>query len=350
MTARLRVGMLSGVRHAGQYARLLAADPRVELVGIAESANAADWMIADSKAVAASLGLPFVPGIEQFLDTEALDMAIVCSEPTRHAALAIAALDRSIDTLVDKPIAATLDGAVAVSRAAEASSSRCSVVNRTYSHGLRRLRRWVDDGSLGLPLHVDVEYLSSGAHFAEAVERPEMVIDPALSGGGEALNFLGYAIDAVHMLTGLAVVDVYAEMSCLFDFGHARHDVEDCSVVSLLLEHGVTATLTVGRTPAAAGYGPGSSSVRLIGSHGHATADDDEPQVMQFGSDRLVSAHPVGGGGGAALAGFFDDVVASMIDGSEPRYTVRDALATMSVIDAAYRSSRDGTNVGIERA
>jgi predicted dehydrogenase len=191
-----------------------------------------------------------------------------------------------------------------------------------------------------------MEFLSSGAHFAEAVERPELVLDPGLSGGGEALNFLGYAIDAIRFLTGLEVVEVYAEMASLFGFGHAEHGIEDTAVVSLLLERGVTATATVGRPPAAAGFGLGSSSIRLIGSHGHATADDDEPSVMRFGADRAVTSQPIGGGGGAqALGAFLDDFVGRALARVEPGYTVRDAVATMAVIDAAYRSSRTGANI-----
>lgn len=341
---RLRVGILSGVRHARQYAELLRLDDRVEIIGLAEDADAPEWMRRDSRAVATALGIPFIEGTAALLDEYRPEVALVCSEPTRHAALAVAALDRGVHTLVDKPVATTLEDARRVEAASSAAS--CSVINRTSSPALRRLRGWIDEGRLGLPRHLNVEFLSSGARFASSVERPELVLDPALSGGGELLNFLGYAVDAVRYLSGLEVVEVFAEASALFGLGHTEAGLEDSGVVSLLLEHGVTATVVVSRAPAAAGAGAGSCVFRVIGSSASATGDDAQPQITRFGDDDSITALPVGGdGGGAAVRRFLRDYVGSRLNGSPLGYDIADAVAAMRVIDAAYESVRTGSNV-----
>ncbi|MER7334207.1 MULTISPECIES: Gfo/Idh/MocA family oxidoreductase [unclassified Micromonospora] len=337
---RLRVGFVSGVRHAGQYAAILAADPRVEIVGIAEEPDAPGWVRRDGERVAGELGVPWSTDVLA-LCRGGLDLAVICSEPVRHARLAIEALTAGVHVLVDKPVATTVPDADAVLAAADAAPGVCTVVNRTHSPAVSRLWRWVDAGHLGLPRHVDVEFLASGAHFTASVERPELVLDPALSGGGELLNFLGYAVDYIRYLTGLEIVDVYAEAGTLFDAGHAAHGVEDCAVVSLGLRNGVTATATVGRIPYAPGLGAGSSTIRLIGSHGHAVADDDLPQVLRYGNG--VAGLPVAGGGAeAALTAFLTDLVGHLLAGTRPRYGVADARAAMAVIDAAYRSVATG--------
>lgn len=339
----LRVSFVSGVRHALPYLRLLQRDPRVEIVGVAEEQNAADWMIADSRLAATTAGVPWLGDIPAALDPDAVDLAVICSEPTRHARLAIAALDAGLDVLVDKPVASTLADADAVLTAAERSGHSCSVINRTHAPGLRRARSWVDAGHLGLPRHLDVEFLASGAFFASSVERPELVIDPALSGGGELLNFLGYAVDSIRYLTGLEAVSVYAMSGSLFGNGHARFGVEDTAIVSLGLEHGVTATVTVGRVPFAPGLGATSTSLRMLGSHGHATVDDDRPAVLRYGRDPVVSAGVVGGSGSdAALAGYLRHVVDALAAGRTPDYGIADARAAVSVIDAAYRAIAAG--------
>lgn len=221
---------------------------------------------------------------------------------------------------------------------AQESRGSLSVVNRTHAPALRRTRRWVDAGYLGLPRHVDVEFLASGAFFASSVERPELVVDPSLSGGGEILNFLGYCVDAVRFLTGLEVESVYAMAGSLFEAGHAEHDVEDTAVVSLGLEHGVTSTITLGRVPFAPGLGPTATSLRILGSHGHAVADDDKPAVLRYGAGGLEASALGGGGSAASIHGFLNHVVDRVLAGQAPDYGIAEARASMAVIDAAYRS------------
>ncbi|PVU82863.1 gfo/Idh/MocA family oxidoreductase [Cellulomonas sp. WB94] len=332
---RLRIGFLSGVRHARQYVDVLAADPRVEIVEVAEEPGVPQWMLDEGRAVADQAGARWSTDPATLLDRAVVDLVVVCSEPTRHAALAIRALEAGVHVLVDKPVSTTLADADLVVAAAERAAGTCSVVNRTHAPALRRARGWVDAGHLGLPSHLDVEFLASGAHFATSVERPELVVDPALSGGGELLNFLGYCVDAVRYLTGLEVEDVYAMAGALFGAGHREHGVEDTSVVSLGLQRGVTATVTLGRVPFAPGTGPTTSSIRILGSHGHAVADDDHPAVVRYSDAGAVTDLDAGR---VALDAFLGHVVGRLLDGRAPDYSVADARASMAVIDAAYRA------------
>lgn len=336
----LRIGVLSAVRHATDYLRILGTDDRVEVVAVAEEPTAPDWMRADSRAAADLAGVRYTEDVSEVLDPSLVDLVVVCSAPTRHARLALAALLAGIDVLVDKPVATTLDDADALVTAAERTGRVCAVVNRTHAPALRRTRAWVDAGHVGLPRHVDMELLASGAHFATSVERPELVVDPALSGGGEVLNFLGYCTDAVSYLTGLPVREVHAFTGALFSDLHAAHDVEDSAVVSLLLDRGVTATITLGRVPYAPGTTPTTSSLRLVGSHGHAVADDDKPAVDAFGPDGATAL--VADAGQVALERYLRHVVDALVAGEVPDYTVHEARQAVAVIDAAYRSVEMG--------
>lgn len=353
---RLRVGILSAVRHAADYVALLADDRRVELVGVAEEAVAPAWMRRDSASVAAAAGLPFddADGALERL-CAASDLVVVCSEPVRHASLATRALETGVHVLVDKPVAVTPDEVADLADAATSARGRLFVVNRRHSDAFNRVRTWIDAGHIGLPLHLDVEWFASGAHFSTSVERPELVTDPGLSGGGELLNFLLYPVDAVRHLTGLEIVEVYAEASTLFGDAHRASGVEDTAVVSLLLENAVTATITIGRTPAAPGLGPVSSSVRVLGSRGHAVADDDKPALAIHGTDGGVRAQPVGGPGSIRIVRrYLDEVVTTALatpPATGPRsghsdgpagYGIDDAAASLVVVDAAVRSARSG--------
>jgi predicted dehydrogenase len=344
----LRVGFAGAVRHAGQYARLLTEDPRVRIVGMTDHPEVPQWITQDGKALCRTLGVPWIGDPAELLQPAAVDLVIVCSEPTRHAGMVIDSLTAGLHTCCDKPVATDTAAADAVVRAAEHAGRVCTVVNRTFAPSLRRMRSWVDAGALGLPRHVDVEFLTSSAAMGSDVERADLVVDPALSGGGEMRNFLGYAVDAIRYLTGLEISEVYAETGALFDGPHEAHGVEDTAVVSLQLEHGVTATATVSRSPAVPTLGSAHSSIRLIGSHGHATVDDETPRVIHFGPSG-AAARPVDGGGGAqAVTAFFDDLIRCVTLGRHPAYTVQDARTGVAVIDAAYRSAETGQPVGVD--
>lgn len=336
----LRVAFVSGVRHAAPYVEILSRDPRVEIVGMGEEPHVPTWMADDGRAVAMRHRIVWHDDLGDWLSPQAVDLAIVCSEPTRHARLAIDALQRGLHVLVDKPVATTLADANSLLAAAQAAGTHCTVINRTHAPALRRLRSWVEAGHIGLPLHLDAEFLASGAFFSTSVERPELVVDPALSGGGEMLNFLGYCVDAINHVTGLATTSVHAMAATLFSEAHRAHGVEDTAVVSLGLAQGVTATVTVGRVPHAPGLGPTTSSLRVLGSHGHAIADDDRPRLERFGPGGLGAESF--DGGQAALENFLGHVVDNLTAGRAPDYTVAHARATLAVIDAAQRSVATG--------
>ena len=341
--SRLKVAFLSGVRHATDYLHLIGTDPRIEVVAVAEEATAPAWMRADSRHAAEGAGVPYTEALSELLATGGVDLLVVCSEPTRHARLATLALEAGHHVLIDKPATTTLRDALALERLSAERGKVCAVVNRTHAPALRRLRGWVDAGHLGLPRHLDLEFLASGANFATSVERPELVIDPTLAGGGEMLNFLGYCTDAAYFLTGLEAREVSAMTGSLFSPAHQAAGVEDTAVVTLEMDRGVTATITLGRVSYAPGSSPTSSSVRILGSHGHAQADDEQPAVSRFGPAGCTLLTE--DAGQLAARAYLRHVVDSLIDGVPPDYTITDARRTLTIIDAAYRSARTSRTV-----
>jgi predicted dehydrogenase len=208
----------------------------------------------------------------------------------------------------------------------------------------------VDAGHFGLPRHVDIEWFASGAHFSTSVERPELVTDVTLSGGGELLNFLLDPVDSVRHLTGLEVVEAYAETATLFQDAHAAAGVEDSAVVSLLLENGVTATITLGRVASAPGHGPVSSTVRLLGSRGFATSDDDLPAVAVFDRDGRMAERPFAGPSSEAIvAAYLESVIGDLIAGRPSEYTLLDARASLAVTEACIAAARETAPIRLIR-
>jgi predicted dehydrogenase len=345
--APLGVLVLSAVRHAGSYLPELVAMSDIAVLGIVEEGNAPEWAHADARTLGDRHGIPVTRDVDAALAREDVDLVLVCAEPTRHARLAMAALDAGKHVLLDKPFATTLDDATALLHRARAAAGRLTMMHRLFSPQIVRARAAIDAGHIGLPLSLDMEWLASDGLSGEAVERAEFVTDTALSGGGELMNFLTYPITTIRHLTGAEIRSVYAEAGTFFFDQHTAAGVEDLGMLSLELEHGIVATITVGRVPQAPSHAAVSSTLRVIGSHGHLAIDESQP-VLDVWQRKERRGRRIGGDAGlravqAVLRTFVDDI---RMDRT-PRLTASDGWATVAAIDAAYRSISVGQPVEV---
>jgi len=341
----ISVLLASGVRHARDYVDLLREVPDVRLIGIAEEPTAPAWAMDDSVSLARDCGLDVVDmrsGLAQ------ADAAVICSEPARHASLARQAIRAGCHVLIDKPAAVTSqEFDILAHDAAAAPSQVVTSVHRLLSPAIVRGRRIIDAGAVGLPLSVDLEWIASGGLDGSTVERPELVCDPALSGGGELTNFGWYPILALHHLTGLEVQDVAGFAGPLFGGPHARFGVEDTAVLSIGLEHGVTSTVTVSRVAAGVGSEPVSSTGVVLGSHGHLVLDESRPDYA-LGSidDPAALRRRLGGSAGAAaLRACFADFFDAIRTGGPVALPLAEIGKAMRVLDAAREAVATGRRV-----
>ncbi|MBL8702921.1 MAG: Gfo/Idh/MocA family oxidoreductase [Alphaproteobacteria bacterium] len=127
-----------------------AADPRVDLVAIC------DVVPERAQAMARKFGARRV-----YTDPKALladgeiRMVDVCTPTDTHLDLALAAIAAGKHVLCEKPIARDARDAFRMARAAEAAKLRTKVgFTFRYSPALRRIRAWIEDGTIGDVFHV----------------------------------------------------------------------------------------------------------------------------------------------------------------------------------------------------
>lgn len=340
MTSPSTIGVviLSAVRHASSYLPVLTAMPDVVVRAICEESDAPEWAHGDAATLGEEYDIPVTSDIESTLARNDVQMVLVCSEPTRHARLAMTALDAGKNVVVDKPFATTLDDATALLQTAEISSGRLTMMHRLFSPQTIRARAAIDAGNIGLPLSLDLEWLASDGLSGEAVERPEFVTDTALSGGGELMNFLTYPITTLRYLTGADIRSVYAEAGTFFFDQHKQAGVEDLGMLSLEMDHGIVATVTVGRVPQAPSHSAVHSTLRVIGSHGHVTIDESQPVLDIWQRKERRGARIGGDAGQQAVQAVLRNFVGDIREDRTPRMTASDGWATVAAIDAVYRS------------
>src|SRR5262245_671098 len=108
----LRVGLV-GLGSMGQnHLRLLGSNPDARLVALADPVEAS---------VDAGVRQTGATGFREplaMLDESALDAVVIATPTTSHAPIALAAIERGIPTLIEKPLAATVDEGLTILAAA----------------------------------------------------------------------------------------------------------------------------------------------------------------------------------------------------------------------------------------
>jgi len=98
-----------------------------------------------------------VEGARELIDDTSIDAVVIATPVSTHFELAMAALRAGKHVLVEKPMASSADQAQQLIAAAEAAG-RTLMVDHTfvYTGAVRKIRQYVDDGSLG-----DIYYYDS---------------------------------------------------------------------------------------------------------------------------------------------------------------------------------------------
>lgn len=186
---------------AGQIARLhlscLKTLPEVEIGGVCDLSPA----VAES--IAERYGVP-----AWFTDHDAMlrdvkpDVVHVTTPPTSHFRLAFDALQSGAHVLVEKPATATLaELEQLVRHAGERKLALTEDYNYVFNHATREIAHWVETGTLGAVVHVEVMMslnLFGPGGFADPNAR-----HPALTlAGGALADFLPHLASLAHRFIG----------------------------------------------------------------------------------------------------------------------------------------------------
>jgi len=326
--SRLRVGVV-GVGHLGRHhARVLAALPDVDLVGVVDSRPDQAAAVAEACGTAAHADHRELIG-----RVDAVSVAV----PTRfHRSVAGAFLERGIPTLVEKPLATSLAEAEELVALAEANATLLQVGHiERFNPALNAL-----DGLAFRPKYITAERL--GVYTFRSTDI------------GVVLDLMIHDIDLVLSMVAAPVRSVQAVGVGVFG-GH-----EDVANARVEFEDGCVANLTASRASFQA-----VRKMRLWGAEGYVTLDFATRQgTLIRPSDRLrrgevdldgldlsqpaavkerifgkiLRVDQVQGEGREPLALELEDFVHAVRSGSRPRVTGADGLRSIRLADQILRS------------
>ena len=234
----LRIGVLSFAHyHANFWCEAFVADDRVDLVGIWDDDEERLERACSTYATAAFEDLDNLLG--------QVDAVAICSETARHRPLIEAAAKRGVSMLCEKPLAATLDDAIAIERLVVRSGIKFvqSFPKRLDPASLE-IRRLVKAGELGDVRLVRIRHGHSHAMDKAFVDG--WWTQPEMSGGGTLIDEGVHAFDFLHWLFG-EPESVQATVS----YFHGL-PVEDAALVHMRWSNGMLADVATSWSFAAA--------------------------------------------------------------------------------------------------
>ncbi|MBT2596287.1 Gfo/Idh/MocA family protein [Arthrobacter sp. ISL-72] len=357
-SATLKVGVV-GIGWAGQ--QHLKAYSNIEGVEIVAVAGMEEHLLAQ---MTAEYGIPHAfARWEDLIQLEGLDAVSVAVPTFLHAPISIAALERGLHVLSEKPLARNgKEGKEMVDAARKAGRVLDVAFNHRRRGDIQALKQVIDDGTLGRPYYAKASWLRRqgipmlGSWFT----------NPELAGGGPLADIGVHVLDyALHLLGEPKVLAVsastHSELGPRGLGGNARYtatssshkfEVEDFASAFIRLEGGGTLILEAGWASYRDArdlidftvYGTdGGAELRAVGASENPVAEvrifaDKDGKNADF----EVVAEP-----GRAHQAVVDDFIAA-VRGGETVWGIHDgslALTRALVLDACYKSALEQREV-----
>jgi predicted dehydrogenase len=279
--------------------------------------------------------------LEALFASEVIDALDIASPRETHAAWVLAAADRGIPVLCQKPLCPTLAEADELIRSVGARTRLMVHENWRFRPWYREARRWLDAGVIGDLLLARMTLLSSGMLPDASGQRPAFVRQPFMAGEHRLMvaEVLIHHLDVMRYLCGgLRLVAART----LRSLAEAKGE----TFAAMFLETASGCPVEVTGTMAAPGFHPRSSDrLELIGSRGSLIFDDwtlellgPAPRSMKFDHDRGYQES-------------FDAVIAHFISclksGAPFETDAADNIETLRLVEHAYWAAGQRRPLGL---
>ena len=219
---------------------------------------------------------------QELIDNPAVDVVSITTPNRFHAQMAISALKAGKHVWCEKPMATSMEDAMAM-RAAWRASGKAAVLGYNYiqNPAVRLIRKLLAAGTLGTVNHVRVEM---DEDFMADSEAPFTVRNEGSSGYGALDDFAVHPLSLLRNLFG-GVARVFGDMAKPYPdrpvAGGGRRAVENYDIATALLhlDNGASGFITVNRT---AWGRKGRIQLQIFGDRGTIAYDQERLNEVQL--------------------------------------------------------------------
>jgi predicted dehydrogenase len=341
MVQKLRVAVVGlgvGKGHLEAYAQI---PDLYEVVAVC------DLDAAKASAAAAEFGVPWhTTQFSDLLNSDKLDMVDICTPPYTHRMLIEQALAAGLHVVCEKPLVGSLAEADAVAAAQKAAKGILfPIFQYRFGHGLQKLKHLQAKGFAHTPFLSTIETSwRRDADYYEVQWRGKWATEM----GGCCLTQALHAHDMLSYVNG-PIKTVFAHLATRVN----PIEVEDCAAISIGMENGSVATLSVT-------LGAAEELSRLRFMFSDLTVESRSAEPYRPGKDPWVfkgKTPAIDAAIAAALADFvpalesFEGELAlahaTITQGAPTPVSLHDARQSLELITAIYHSAETGAVVSL---
>lgn len=332
----IRYGILGFGHHAVR--RLMPA-----FKGVSQSKLAGLWRrdAAKARANAREYSIPHIfDTAEALCASPEIDAVFVVSPDALHLEHVLLAARNGKHVLCEKPLAMNAVEVEQMLAATERAGVRLGVAqNMRYNRTLARMRQWIAEGRIGKPMLAQAQFCYSASGSPRT-----WIYDPAVALGGPIGDVGIHCVDALRYVLGGDAFTRVITVNTLAHADAASGAVESHAVVALDFASGAMGSVTV---TTRASY---RTLVEITGENGVILCEDgltvDFPveAVLRRGSEILADETISNADAYSRMLDGFADWVEGRGEYLAPG---ADGLHNQRVLDAAYRSWRDGVRVSL---
>jgi UDP-N-acetyl-2-amino-2-deoxyglucuronate dehydrogenase len=313
---RVRIGILGAGGISDTHARAVRAIDGVEVVAV-HGANRDK-----AAALARSAGAVAYDDLEAFL-AHPMDIVAIGSPSGVHAEQALAAIDRGLHVLVEKPLDINTARIDAVIDAADRAGVKVGVFFQDrLTPDLVEMKAAIDAGRLGSPVFASgrVKWYRPPEYYGDSRWRGTWRLD----GGGVLMNQAIHTIDALLWMCG-PVARVSGQVATRF------HQIEVEDTAAALLEF---ASGALGVFEASTAAFPGvPRRIEVTGTKGTLVHEQDaRPAIVADASGHQR---------------VFEDFISAVRNNGTPACDAREGRRSVALIEAIYESARNGGTVAL---
>jgi predicted dehydrogenase len=273
-------------------------------------------------------------------DDPSIDAVSICLPDVLHSRTAVAMLGRKKHVLIEKPMAGSGHECMAMIDAARASNVKLQIAHMWRFHPeVKFIKNVIDSGKLG-------KIVKTKGYAVYVRSAPTgWFLQKKFAVGGALLSVGIHAIDTVrYFLNDPAAVSVYAKVDTVY----GDYDVDDMAVVVIEFSNGTVSIIESGQNHPYAD-GP-EACTQLFGTKGYARVFPAEAQYKTDGRwnclkpDRQVlHIYP------KMFQDEVDHFIECIMNDKKPVVDGETAMENVRIVEAAYRSSREGKIIYLEK-
>jgi predicted dehydrogenase len=338
----LRIGLIGCGGMGNEHLRIAAQMPDVCIIGVYDRHPAA------AERTGERFGTSSWTDLEAFLDQSGVQAVHICSPSGLHADQGLAAAQRGIHVLCEKPLDLSIEKVDRLIAECDRQNVRLGCIfQRRMSRGAQVVQRAISEGRMGriLSCSISVKWWRSEAYYAKDAWRGTWELD-----GGALANQGIHSLDQMVWMAGEVAEVEYAHLEtaahCIF--------AEDLAFVVVRFENGARGTIEVTTCcrPDLA------TRLEIYGTEGAAALED--ARVTRFGlqgEDLLPTLDDTGvltGGGSDPWAidwsgheTLIGDFYAAIRENRPPLIDGREARRSIDLLTKIYRKAFPNQKLGL---